>query len=84
MECRELWEEEAAAQNPGRNAENGEPADGDPCGHKVKFSLMHIKFVQFFLKLENNWPQIKMDKKNHSKRFQNERHTIVLSLTNRI
>lgn len=56
MECRGLWEEEAAAQNPGRNAENGEPADGDPCGHKVKFSLMHIKFVQFFLKLEKNPP----------------------------
>lgn len=45
---RGLWQEEAAAQNAGRNAENGESADGDPCGHKVKFSLTHIKFVQFF------------------------------------
>lgn len=54
---RGLWEEEeAAAQNAGRNAENGEPADGDPCGHKVKFSLMHIKFVHFFFKSEKNPP----------------------------
>ena len=45
---RGLWQEEAAAQNAGRNAENGESADGDPCGHKVKFSLTHIKFVKFF------------------------------------
>ena len=56
---RGLWQGEAAAQNAGSNAENGEPADGDPCGHKVKFSLTHIKFVQFFfffLKSETNPP----------------------------
>ena len=57
---RGLWQEEAAAQNAGSNAENGEPADGDPCGHKVKFSLTHIKFVQFFffLKVRDKSPKL--------------------------